>query len=79
MRGHTASPNRGSMHYMTTIEERDGVVHVEVRARGASDGEPVALFACSSLATAVGPLQELLRVAVHSAARASDPTRCRRA
>lgn len=60
------------MGYVTTIEEIDGIMHVEVHELGSGIGEPVALFACASLSGAVGPLRELLRLATDSGARPSD-------
>lgn len=52
------------MRYVTTIEQRGEVVHVEVFERDGQPSEPVVLFACLSLAAAVGPLLHLLRLAL---------------
>lgn len=61
------------MRFVVSIEEKDEVVHAEVRATGSA--ELLALFACPSLAGAVGPLRELLRLAEDAAASSTHTVR----
>lgn len=52
------------MRYVTSIEERDGLVRAEVYDAADAERKPVALLACALSPDAGAALAELLRVAL---------------